>query len=63
MTPGGLLTLRDIARITGVCRQTVSEWASGRRPFHRRLRVLRLGHRTVLVRPADWAKFQEANLQ
>jgi len=58
-----LLKLDDIAKLVGTTRQTVSMWASDKQPFARRLKVLRLGHSMVRVRPADWLKFQEANLR
>ena len=58
---GGWLKLEDIAKLAGCSRRKVTEWASDRQPFARRLRVVRLGHSFVRVRPADWLKFQEAN--
>jgi hypothetical protein len=59
----GLLKLEDIAKLAGCSRRTVTVWASDRQPFARRLKVMRFGHSTVRVRPADWLKFQEANLR
>ena len=57
----GLLRLDDIAKLAGCTRRQVTEWASDRQPFKRRLRVLRLSQTMVRVRPADWLRFQEAN--
>ena len=54
------LTLEQIAEIAGVSRRTVSDWCSTKkRHISRRLRVVRFGHKTVRVRPADWEKFKE----
>jgi hypothetical protein len=55
------LKFSKIAELGGVSCRTVTEWASVRRPYHKRLKVIRLGHRTVFVRPEDWEKFQQAN--
>jgi len=59
----GMLTLNDIAKIANCSRKTVGRWMSVNQPFARRLKVLRLGYNTLRVRPADWLKFQEANLR
>ena len=58
-----MLTHADIAEVAGVSRRTVTEWCSQRMPIGRRLRVVRITRKTVRVRPADWAKFQESNLR
>ena len=56
-----LLKLSDVAKVSGVSRRTVTEWASDRTPFARRLRVVRINRQTVRVRPSDWLKFQSVN--
>jgi DNA-binding transcriptional regulator YiaG len=58
--PEGFLTLEQIATMAGVSRRTVSDWCSQKkRPMATRLKVIRFGHKTVRVRPADWEKFKE----
>jgi hypothetical protein len=58
--PDGLLTYADLAAHTGQAKRTLKRYASKARPVHQRLRVVRLSHKTVLIRPNDWERFVAA---
>lgn len=58
-----MLTFAQIAKDTGMHIDTVRGWASKKIPARRRLRVIRLGHRTVRIRESDYATFLEIKEQ
>jgi len=53
-----MLTLKQIAEEAGVHYSTVQDWIRRRTPSRPSLPVVRFGHRTVRVRPADWERFK-----
>lgn len=55
-----MLTFSQIAADVHVSVRTVSRWASPKTPAYRRLKVRRVGHRTVQVRESVWQRFKEA---
>jgi hypothetical protein len=55
--PDGLLTYADLAAHTGQHPKTIARYASKARPVHQRLKVVRISHKTVVVRPNDWERF------
>jgi hypothetical protein len=55
--PDGLLTYADLAAHTGQHVKTIKRYASPKRPVAKRLRTIRMSHKTVLVRPNEWERF------
>ena len=53
-----MLTLKQIAEEAQVTYRTVAEWARTSTPTRPQLRTVRLGHRTLRVRPVDWERFK-----
>lgn len=56
-----LLTMKQVAEWLHVDCRTVRRWCSRFTPAHRRLRVIRLGHRTVRIHPNDVERWLVAN--